>query len=222
VDRGTRLGRQAVDRIGREIRAARIDRGLSIDKVAGAVGISNAEWSRVERGLSPSVPMLRMARCAAAVGLDLVAKTYPGTSPIRDAAHAELLDDLRAILHPSLRWAAEVPMPIAGDQRAWDGMILGIDWRVGVEAETSPDDGQALARRLTLKLRDGNVDSVLLVVRDGRGAREFVAAARPSLEGLFTVDARRVLAALRSGQAPRGNAVVLLRRSSRGGLPPGV
>lgn len=215
VDRGSRLGRQAVLRIGRELRDARTDRGLSIDSVAAAVGISNAEWSRIERGLSPNVPLVRLARCAAAVGLDLVVRAYPGSAPVRDMAHEALLEDVRAFLHPSLRWATEVPLPIPGDQRAWDGMILGPGWRFGVEAETSPADGQALARRISLKLRDGEVDGVLLVIRDERRAREFLRVAAPSLEGLFTIDARQVLAALRNGRRLSGNAIVLLRRRPR-------
>lgn len=176
------------------------------------MGISNAEWSRIERGLSPNVPLVRLVRCAAAVGLDLVPRTYPGSAPVRDVAHEALLEDVRALLNASLRWATEVPLPIPGDQRAWDGMILGRDWRFGVEAETSPTDGQALARRISLKLRDGDVDGVLLAIRDGRGAREFVSVATPTLRGLFTVDARHALAALRAGGQPPGNAVVLLRR----------
>jgi len=118
VDRGTRLGRQALERVGREIRSARRDRGLSIDAVASAIGISNAEQSRIERGLSPRAPLITLARSAAVVGLDLVTRAYAGPSPIRDGAHAELLADLRRGLHGSVEWAAEVPFPIPGDQRA--------------------------------------------------------------------------------------------------------
>jgi transcriptional regulator with XRE-family HTH domain len=191
VDRGVRLGRLAIERIGREIRDARRDRGLSIDDVAAAAGISNAELSRIERHLSPRVPVITLARCAGAVGLDLTLRTYAGPHPIRDAAQADLLRDLRSLLHPKLRWSNEVPLPIPGDQRAWDGMILGKGWRFGVEAETSPADAQALARRLSLKIRDGEVDGLLLLVRDGRRSRDFLEAASGMLESLFPASPRR-------------------------------
>ena len=122
-DRGTRTGRATLARLGDELRSARHDRSLSIDAVAGTLTISNAEISRIERGLSPKVPLVTLARFAAVVGLDLSAKFYPGGPTVRDAAQVELLATLRAQLHRSLGWATEVPMPLAGDQRAWDATI---------------------------------------------------------------------------------------------------
>ena len=74
--------------------------------------------SAVERALSPNVPFVALARLAAVVGLDLVSKVYPGPNPMRDAPQAELLGDFRAVLHPILGWATEVPLPLPGDQRA--------------------------------------------------------------------------------------------------------
>lgn len=186
------------------------------------VGISNAELSRIERALSAPVPHVTLVRCAAVVGLDLVIRTYAGPAPIRDAAQATLLADFRRILHPSLRWASEVPFPIPGDQRAWDGMVIGIDWRFGVEAETSPRDAQALARRLALKLRDGQVDGLVLILRDGPGTREFIVAADSVLGPLVPIPTRHALAALRDGVRPSGSALIPLRRSSAGPHKPHV
>jgi transcriptional regulator with XRE-family HTH domain len=142
IDRGTRMGRVALVRLGHELRSARIDHGLSIDFVAAASGLSNAEVGRIERALSPNVPFITLARLAAVVGLDLAARFYPGPGPVRDAARVELLADFHALLHPTVRWAVEVPFPIAGDQRAWDGMVAGQGWRYGTEAETAPRDGR--------------------------------------------------------------------------------
>ena len=70
-DRGTELGLTSLARIGRELRDARRDRGLSLAAVARVAGISVAELSRIERGLAPMVPYLTLARCTAVVGLDL-------------------------------------------------------------------------------------------------------------------------------------------------------
>jgi transcriptional regulator with XRE-family HTH domain len=213
IDRGIRLGRASLDRLGREIREARVDRGLSIDVVAAAAGISSAELSRLERGLSPRVPFITLARCAAVVGLDLVARVYPGPAPLRDAPQTALLEDVRGLLHPSLRWATEVPFPIPGDQRAWDGMVIGGDWRFGVEAETAPHDAQALARRLALKLRDGEVDGVLLIVRDTRHVRDFLALGIGVLGPLLPLPPRQALRSLRAGLRPAHGSIIPLRRS---------
>ena len=58
-------------------------------------------------------------------------------------------------------------MPIAGDLRAWDAVITLAGRRAGCEAETAGlTDIQALERRLALKLRDGDVDVLILVVAD--------------------------------------------------------
>ena len=108
------------------------------------------------------------------MGLDLSIRAYPGGRPLRDAAHAALLERLHRRVHRSLGWATEVPLPITGDLRAWDALIRGEDWRCGVEAETRPRDLQALERRLTLKLRDGGVDWLVLLLLDSRHNRALV------------------------------------------------
>ena len=66
------------------------------------------------------------------------------------------------------------PLPFAGDLRAWDALIRGSGWRCGVEAETRPRDLQALERRLALKLRDGAVDMLVLLLLDSRYNRALV------------------------------------------------
>src|SRR5262245_36496428 len=101
---------------------------------------------------------MALFRFAAVVGLDLTLRAYPGPAAIRDASQVAMLSDFAGPLHPTVRWAVEVPLPIAGDQRAWDGFVAGVGWRYGVEAESLPRDGQALIRRLALKARDGDVD----------------------------------------------------------------
>jgi transcriptional regulator with XRE-family HTH domain len=215
VDRGQRLGSAALRRIGEELRLARVGRALTIAAVGRAVGISTAELSRIERSRAPRVPFITLARVAAAVGLDLSARLYPGGTPIRDAPQTSLLSDFAFELDASLRWDTEVPLPIAGDARAWDGMIRGAGWRFGVEAESSPRDGQALVRRLQLKLRDGEVDGVILLVRDTRQTRLFLDAAETELAAFFPLGSREVLAALRRGERPAGNGIVVVARRRR-------
>lgn len=217
VDRGSTQGFEALDRIGRELREARRDRGLSLDAVATAVGISVSELSRIERGRSPRAPHVTLARCAAVVGLELNSRLHPRGDVLRDAASVELLADFKALLHRSLRWATEVPLPIPGDLRAWDGLVSGGGWRYGVEAETAPRDAQALNRRLQLKLRDGEVDGVLLVLRDSRANRAFLRLAAAELGPSFPLPGLRAAELLRAGVDPGGSAIVLAARPSKAG-----
>lgn len=211
------MARQAIGRAGLEIRLARVGAGLSVDAVAAAVGCSNAEISRIERGLALKVPLERLSRAAAAVGLDLVVRTHPGGDPLRDAGQHATAASFATFLPPTLRWSVEVPLPIAGDPRAWDGLVAGDGWRYGVEVETQPTDAQALLRRLHLKERDGQVDGLLLVMPDTRRVRMFVRAASAELRSAFPIPGPVALARLRAGTDPGGSAAILLpRRHTRG------
>ena len=62
----------------------------------------------------------RPGKLAGAVGLDLSVRTYPGASPIRDAAQVLLLKRAVERFGPDWRWRFEVPVAGDGDQRAWD------------------------------------------------------------------------------------------------------
>jgi transcriptional regulator with XRE-family HTH domain len=218
-DRGSEIGLTALARIGRELREARRDRGLSLAAVALTAGISVAELSGIERGQSPMVPYLTLARCGAVVGLDLSSRLYPGAEPLRDAGHAALLAAFRSCLHRSVRWATEVPLPIPGDLRAWDATVSGPDWMYGAEAETRPHDAQALNRRIRLKERDGRVDGVLLVLWDNKANRAFVQNAAVELGPTFPQSGHRAIELLRAGVDPGGNAIVFLRRPPERRVP---
>lgn len=213
ADRGNELGLAGLRRIGSELRNARRDRGLSLTAAARAIGISASELSRIERATSPMVPHLTLARCAAVVGLDLASRLYPGGGVLRDAGHATLLADFRPNIHRSVRWATEVPLPIPGDLRGWDALVSTDSWRYGVEAETAPRDAQALNRRLQLKARDGEVDGVLLVLRDSQANRVFLRAAAVELGPSFPQAGRRALELLRAGLDPGGSAIMLIGRA---------
>jgi hypothetical protein len=79
-----------------------------------------------------------------------------------------------------------------------------------VEAETRPRDLQSLERRLALKLRDGDVDSLTLLLLESRHNRDFVRAHSGVLTARFPIPATRALALLAGGENPGGNAIVLL------------
>jgi hypothetical protein len=171
---------------------------------------------RAERGLVPNASVRLLARIGSVVGLDVRIRAYLGADPIRDAPQARLLKRFFARLHPALKVRSEVPLPIQGDQRAWDASIVGFQTQTSqdpfqaVDAETVLHDIQALLRRLALKMRDGHVGSVLLVVADTRSNRAAAEAARDVLATTFPISSRRALAALSAGRHPGGSALVFL------------
>lgn len=211
ADRGARRAAVIRLQLGREIHDGRVDRGISLGEAGAAVGLSASEVSRIERGLVPNVSIIAAARLLEVVGLELSARAYPGSGPIRDAGHLRLLDSFRTRLHRSVRWFAEVPLPIPGDQRGWDALLSTPTWRYGVEAETSPHDAQALDRRIQLKARDGDVDGVILLVPDTRAVRVFLEGAGAILAPSFPVPGRRTLELLGAGVEPGGNSIVVIR-----------
>ena len=173
---------------------------------------------RIERGLVPEVSVRQLARIGAVVGLDVRTRAYPGGDPIRDMAQVRLLRRLIERIHPALVFRTEVPLPIDGDQRSWDGWMTGfrkpglsLDRRaLPIDAETRLHDVQALLRRLMLKLRDSAEDHVLLVVADTRSNRHAVAAAADILGATFPTQPRAALASLSAGQHPGGSALIFL------------
>jgi transcriptional regulator with XRE-family HTH domain len=213
IDRGRRIATADRLRVGNELRVARQVLGRSIESVAGTVGISGAQVGRIERGTHGAVTVDQLARIGAAVGLDVRVRAYPGPDPTLEAGQIALLSRLRDRLAPVLGFRTEVPLPIPGDQRAWDAMIdrlFGISPFLPVEAESRLIDGQAQVRRVMLKLRDSGLEHVLLVVSDTKRNRDALAAAASTILADFPVSPRRALAALGTGQHPGGSALVVL------------
>jgi hypothetical protein len=116
-------------------------------------------------------------------------------------------------LHPSLRWRTEVPLPREGDLRAWDAEISGRDprpWRARIEAETRITDGQALERKLGLKVRDDPGGHLILLVADTRANRQALATLDAGLRALMPRSTRDILAPLGRGGEPPGSGIVIL------------
>lgn len=205
-----RAAQRTLQRLGAEIRQARIDHDLSQAAAARAIGRSAPTWSRIERGTAQSASLIELARALAVVGLDLHARAYPGGSVVRDQAHLSLLERFRGCLGPGITWRTEVPLPNSGDRRSWDALVGVAEVRIGVEAETRAGDAQALQRRLGAKRRDGGVDAVILVLADTRHNRAFLRAAGPGFSADFPVDGRVALERLAAGRDPGGSAIILV------------
>jgi transcriptional regulator with XRE-family HTH domain len=205
--------RQALLRAGEEHRLARVGAGLSLRACADATGASYQQLSRFEHGQLRRLSLEDVGAWFAVVGLDLVLRPYPAGDPIRDRAQLALLERLRARLHPNLRWRTEVPLPIEGDLRAWDAEIRGREpgpWRARVEAETRIADGQALERKLALKLRDDPDGHLILLVSDSRSNRRALNALGPALRAMLPLAGRPILSALGVGRGPAGNGIVII------------
>ncbi len=210
MDHATYEATQSLVRMGRELREARLNRDLTLEIVARAVGISAIEVSRIERGRRPTLGLVRLGRLFAAVGMELSVRAYPGPSPIRDRPQNALTARFRERLPAGTRWMAEHPVGPAGDQRAWDGMFWLAELRIAVEAETHPRDLQELARRLALKERDGAPDRLILLLLDSRANRAALRGPNPLVGPRFPISGRAALAAIEAGKDPGGNAIVLL------------
>ena len=202
-----------LSRLGREHRYARRASGLSLRECAAASGASYPQLLRFERGEIERLTVPDVGAWFSVVGLDLVLRAYPAGDPIRDRAQLALLERLRARLHPNLRWRTEVALPLDGDLRAWDAEIRGAGqppWRARVEAETRITDGQALERKVALKVRDDPDGHVLLLVADTRTNRRALATLRAGMREQFPIQARVMLAALSEGREPPGNGILLM------------
>ena len=209
-DRARRVAQEVLAQFGREIRTARLGLDLSAAQASRAIGRSKSTWSRIELGQATGLTVLDLVRALAVVGLDLHARAYPGSLPVRDAPHLALLQRLREAIGDHVSWRTEVPLPRLGDQRAWDALIKVGGVRIGVEAETRARDAQALQRRLALKRRDGGVEHVLLVLADTRHNREFLRSCGPGFLSDFPVNGRDAIARLARCEDPCGSAIVLL------------
>jgi transcriptional regulator with XRE-family HTH domain len=212
VDVGIRRAVTILSTLGNEIHEARLQCGLSQESLAKAAGMSQAKVSLIERHLRAGASIEDFARLLAVVGMELSARAFPGGPRVRDAAQRRLLDKLRVRTHANLRWTFEVPMPISGDQRAWDAVVSGPGQsRVAIEAETRLRDIQALQRRVALKRRDDpSIDSVVLLVAGTRGNRLVMHDEGAALSADYPMAGRRILELFGEGVVPDASGVVML------------
>jgi transcriptional regulator with XRE-family HTH domain len=211
VDFGSARARAVLTDMAGEIRNARLSHGLSQQDVATAAKTSRSKVSRIELGQEPGAALLDIARLLAVVGLELSARAYPAGRPIRDAAHVALLARFRSRLAPSVAMKLEVPIPIPGDQRAWDMVLLIGTAQVAVEAETRPRDVQALLRRIALKRRDDpGITSVILLLSDTRHNRALIRDHRDVLGAAFPATSADLFGALGEGRDVGNGGVALV------------
>jgi transcriptional regulator with XRE-family HTH domain len=213
-DRGRRRGRRLLHDAIDEFHAARLRESITQERIARALDRSDAWVSWTESGQNEGVSVVQLSQLMACVGLELSVRVYPAGRGIRDDAQTVTLERFVSLVVPPWSWATEVPIPIPGDLRAWDG-VLGGPCRIGVDAETRIRDLQAVDRRVMLKLRDSGLDRAIILVPDTRSNRVMLASTAQSLQPNYPIPGHLALDALRHGRDPGGNAIIVLPASVR-------
>jgi transcriptional regulator with XRE-family HTH domain len=195
----------------RDIREARLAAGVTVEAAARVAGMSSSQWSRLERDELAAPSLEQLFRAASVVGLRPSLGLYPVGSPIRDAAQLALLSRFESLLAAPLHMRREVPLPIQGDLRAWDGMVEGDGGPFFTEGETRIRDAQAVERRLRLKIRDDpRSDTLVLVVARTTYHRALLREHREVFRDLLPLDGAAILRAIRAGRRPPASGIVLV------------
>jgi transcriptional regulator with XRE-family HTH domain len=211
ADQGADEARRTVLAAGAELRTARLAVGLSIAAVARAAGMSPAQLARLEHAEIRRPTVDQLFRAARALGLGGSLRLFPAGSPVRDAGQLSLMQRFGRLPVPPLVMAREVVLPIAGDLRAWDGMLSDGGERAFVEGESHLGDTQAMARRIALKQRDdprGGV--VILVVTRSAHNRRVLTEHREALRAQFPLDGAAIARALRAGRVPPASGIIMV------------
>ena len=199
-----------LQRLGRELRLARIAAGSSQSEVARRIALSASALSRIERGASDSVSLLTLQRHAAVLGLQLSVRLYPGGRRVLDAPQLALLGRLRERTEPAWRWELEVPVPMHRDMRAADCRLTRGDVTLVVEAITRLSDVQAQLRAAQLKARDLAATRLVLLVGASRANRAALREAFPVVRAALRTGTKRLVSELANGEDPGGDCLIVL------------
>lgn len=195
--------------IGNELRTGRHIRNLTLRELAASIGVSSSQICRRELGQT-TLTGEQLAVHAAAIGLRLSVKLWPVGGGIRDAAQARYIAAFVARVGRLWSVTLEAPLPIAGDLRAVDVLLVAGPIRIAVEVITRLADLQAQIRAAQLKAREVGATRLVIVVAGTHANRLTLADARGTLTGAFDLDTRRVMADLASGRDTGRDAVVVL------------
>jgi hypothetical protein len=207
-DRGRRRGQRLLGDALADFHTARLERSISQRQIGTSIGRSDAWVGWTESGQNLGLSVVQLAQLLECVGLQLGMRAYPAGGALRDQAQLDLLARFKALIEPRWSWASEVPIPIAGDMRAWDAVIHGTT-TIAIEAETRIRDYQALDRRVMLKLRDSGLERVIILVpatRTNRGVLHELAQSTSN----YPIPSSPALNALIAGRDPGGNAIIML------------
>ncbi|HVA88190.1 MAG TPA: helix-turn-helix transcriptional regulator [Candidatus Saccharimonadales bacterium] len=205
--------------VGRTLRALRLRVHLSQTAASRRAGISQATWSRIERGHLQRVPLMTLQRAFGAVDarLDLNPSWRGGAvDRLRDEGHSALVAAVVTMLQsPGWETAVEVTYSEFGERGSIDVLAVHPTLRLAliVEVKTEITSQEQMIRRLDEKTRLAQkivfdrhgwrprAASRLLVLESTMTNRRRVTALAPILDGAFPLrsDAARVWLRLPSG-----------------------
>jgi transcriptional regulator with XRE-family HTH domain len=210
-DLGATDARRFIAESARDIRAARRELGISQAEAARRAGISQPQFSKLERGLVARPRVDHLCRAIRAVGLVPALQRYKGDVQVRDRAQLALLARFEELLAPPIRMRREVALPIVGDKRAWDGRLFDGSRTASIEGESRIDDCQAVARRIELKSRDDpGAGAVILVLNRTAHNRDVLRTHREAMRAQFPLDGAAIARSLRRGEVPKVGGIILV------------
>jgi transcriptional regulator with XRE-family HTH domain len=206
----TQLGRWLLRDVGRELRVARLTSGMTQAQVARMLGTDRSRVSRIEGGLVVTLGIVAVARHAAIVNLKPWLRLFPVASRPLDKPQLDLFARFRDRIASTWQVIIEAPMPIAGDLRAADALLITPGCRCMVEIITRLADFQAQVRAARLKQRDINADRLILVIGANTTNRRALQAAGSAGSSAFPIGTKAALRALAAGADPGGDCLILL------------
>lgn len=212
-DIGTADARRFRDLAAREIRVARRELGISQADAGRGAAMSRSQFSRLELAELDEPTLEQLCRAARAVGLRPAFRLFRGDVRVRDRVQLAIFARFEQLLAPPLARSLrrEVPLPIPGDRRAWDGRISDGARTASIECESRLEDIQALTRRIELKQRDDpSAGIVILVVNKTAHNRAVLREHREALRAQLPLDGAEIARALRSGVVPRASGIILV------------
>ncbi len=195
---------------GRELRVARLAAGMTQAEVGAALGASHSHVSRVELGQIKGYGLKDLCRHAAVVGLKPWLALYPRVARPLDRAQLQLLARFRPRISSSWKVMLEATVPIQGDLRAADALLIGDGVRCMVEVITRLADFQAQLRAAHRKQRDIGAERLIFVVAGTTTNRRALAEAGSAVRDAFPLDTKATLHALAAGVDPGADGLVLL------------
>lgn len=182
--------------------------------MARELGISQAQFWRLESGRVANISLVRLCEIASLLGYEAAVTLHPIGDPIRDKAQQALAKRFDALLAPDWSVLDEVPLPTPGDQRSWDKLLRlrSVSYRhtVGVDLESRIYDIQALVRRTRQRESDGGVDEILIALSDSATNRRMADDLRQSLGSAYASASGMLRRALRLGERLPGSGVILV------------
>jgi hypothetical protein len=147
---------------------------------------------------------------AAALGLKPWIALYPRVARPLDHAQLALFARFRERIATSWQITIEATMPIKGDLRAADALLIGAGIRCMVEVITRLADFQAQVRAAHRKQRDIGADRLILVIAANATNRRSLADAGTAVRDAFPLGTKATLRALGAGVDPGADGIVLL------------